>query len=368
MNSPPRQDEPLDLPLSDFLEWCGSPAISPEVGPLYGLPIVVVNLIGSTKARLGGKTTRDALAALPCILVGKAEDSRCVAPPIASLFDIVLTCEDATDDLACVATGGRIRDHVLKLARSVQANPVAAISLALLLRQSDGRGLLAGLVAESTTYSMLQGGSEFRRWRAKTVRRDVDDLGETRVKVLRIGSALTIEFTRPRRHNAFDAAMRDAFNEALRQADHSSCDRIILSGQGTSFCSGGDLDEFGSSSDPAEAHLVRVAANPSLRLARLASKLEANLHGACIGSGLEMASFAHKVIADESAYFVLPEVAMGLIPGAGGTVSICNRIGRRRTAYLAISGTTIDAKTALEWGLIDVLKPSLHSDERSTTT
>jgi enoyl-CoA hydratase/carnithine racemase len=49
----------------------------------------------------------------------------------------------------------------------------------------------------------------------------------------------------------------------------------------------------------------------------------------------------------------LPEVGMGLIPGAGGTVSIPRRIGRHRTAWLALTGNTIDAGTALAWGLAD---------------
>jgi enoyl-CoA hydratase/carnithine racemase len=49
----------------------------------------------------------------------------------------------------------------------------------------------------------------------------------------------------------------------------------------------------------------------------------------------------------------LPELSLGLIPGAGGTVSISRRIGRWRTAYLVLSGRTIDAPTALRWGLVD---------------
>ena len=48
---------------------------------------------------------------------------------------------------------------------------------------------------------------------------------------------------------------------------------------------------------------------------------------------------------------------MGLVPGAGGTVSITRRIGRQRTALLALTGRTIDAPTALEWGLIDAAVP-----------
>ena len=53
----------------------------------------------------------------------------------------------------------------------------------------------------------------------------------------------------------------------------------------------------------------------------------------------------------------LPELSLGLIPGAGGTVSITRRIGRWRTAYLVLSGQTIDPPTALRWGLIDEVTP-----------
>jgi enoyl-CoA hydratase/carnithine racemase len=52
----------------------------------------------------------------------------------------------------------------------------------------------------------------------------------------------------------------------------------------------------------------------------------------------------------------LPELGLGLIPGAGGTVSITRRIGRWRTAYLVLSGRTIDPSTALKWGLIDEMQ------------
>jgi enoyl-CoA hydratase/carnithine racemase len=54
-------------------------------------------------------------------------------------------------------------------------------------------------------------------------------------------------------------------------------------------------------------------------------------------------------------YSDCPELALGLIPGAGGTVSVTRRIGRWRTAYLVLSGVTIDAATALGWGLVDEL-------------
>jgi enoyl-CoA hydratase/carnithine racemase len=82
-------------------------------------------------------------------------------------------------------------------------------------------------------------------------------------------------------------------------------------------------------------------------------RTRAELHGACIGAGIELAAYAGTVVARPNAFVQLPEVAMGLIPGAGGTVSLPRRIGRQRTAFLALTGRRIDAPTARDWGLVD---------------
>ena len=70
--------------------------------------------------------------------------------------------------------------------------------------------------------------------------------------------------------------------------------------------------------------------------------MTARVHGPSVGSGVELAAFAGRVVAAPDATFALPEVAMGLVPGAGGTVSIPARIGRHRTAWLALTGERID--------------------------
>ena len=80
------------------------------------------------------------------------------------------------------------------------------------------------------------------------------------------------------------------------------------------------------------------------------------MHGACIGAGIELPAFAGRLTASSDAFFQLPEVAMGLIPGAGGCVSISRRIGRQRTAYMAILGERFPAERALAWGLIDAIE------------
>ena len=81
--------------------------------------------------------------------------------------------------------------------------------------------------------------------------------------------------------------------------------------------------------------------------------MTAHLHGASIGAGIEISAFAGRVVADPETMISLPEVRMGLIPGAGGTVSLPRRIGRHRTAFLALTGAPLDAETARAWGLVD---------------
>jgi enoyl-CoA hydratase/carnithine racemase len=150
--------------------------------------------------------------------------------------------------------------------------------------------------------------------------------------------------------------MRDALAEALDVACADPEVSVRLMADGPVFCSGGDLDEFGSVSDPAHAHEIRMAAGVPQRLAALAPRVSAHVHGASIGAGVELTAFAGTVVAAPDATFRLPELAMGLIPGAGGTVSLPRRIGRQRTAWLALTGVSLDARAALRWGLIDAVR------------
>ncbi len=87
----------------------------------------------------------------------------------------------------------------------------------------------------------------------------------------------------------------------------------------------------------------------------LRTRVEVHVHGACIGAGIELPAFAGRITSTPETFFQLPEVSMGLVPGAGGTASILPRIGRHRLAYMALTGARIDAETALDWGLVDQL-------------
>ncbi|WP_375500694.1 enoyl-CoA hydratase/isomerase family protein [uncultured Jatrophihabitans sp.] len=289
-----------------------------------------------------------------------------VSPP-----DLVDSCDFA--DVLLAGDGPDKPDAVEAISRVIEANPVAAASYALLLRGTGeslaratsadaapsglDRAVLSGLVAESTCYSMLQSGAEFAAWRAGRPPRLAED-GNERIRVSREDDVLHITLVRPARRNALDSAMRDQLAEAFTLALLDPDLRVRLDGDGPSFSAGGDLDEFGSRPDPAGAHLTRMARSTAWLAHQLGPRLEVCLHGACLGSGIEIPAFAGAVLAAEDTVIGLPEVSLGLIPGAGGTVSITRRIGRRRTAFLGLSGTSIGVDTAVAWGLVDARQPA----------
>ncbi len=242
------------------------------------------------------------------------------------------------------------------LVAAVERAPIAATTLAVLLRSQPLLDVEAGLAAESAAYSTLQAGAEFAAWRSAAASTP-DDRGGPAVSACRDGDVLTVTLTRPHRHNAISTQLRDELTEALTVAVvDPSISTVHLCGEGRSFCSGGDLGEFGSRSDPASAHRVRLARSPARLIHRLRERTVVHTHGATYGGGVEMAAFAGRVLAHPDTRFALPEVGLGLIPGAGGTVSLTRRIGRQRTAALGLTGRSIDTTTALRWGLIDEIE------------
>ncbi|MEO6122823.1 MAG: enoyl-CoA hydratase/isomerase family protein [Ilumatobacteraceae bacterium] len=238
----------------------------------------------------------------------------------------------------------------------IERHPIASTSLAVLLRQGEHLGVEAALAAESAVYSVLQSGPEFATWRATMSTRYAPPEPDDRPAAIaeRVGDELVIELDRPHRHNAFSRSMRDALCEMLAVAiADETITSVHLAGRGPSFSSGGDLGEFGLFDDPATAHRTRLTRSPARLVHRLADRTTVRLHGNCMGAGIELPAFARRVIADPNTVIALPELELGLIPGAGGTVSLPRRIGRQATLHLALSGARVSASTALGWGLID---------------
>tara|TARA_B100000686_G_C16765874_1_gene961695 strand:+ start:521 stop:1576 length:1056 start_codon:yes stop_codon:yes gene_type:complete len=267
-------------------------------------------------------------------------------------FDTLFGFSD--DGLSVQVTG--LEEAAQDLSLCVAKNPQAAITLAQILRQQAFDDVAKGLILESLGYAMLQNGSEFTNW-LKEREPVVAPPDENQVVLSdRIGNQLNITLNRPQRANAFSSKVRDGFVEALQVAlIDESIDEITVKGNGKSFCSGGELSEFGLFEFPTDGHLTRLSRNPGMLVHRLKRKIVPYLHGACAGAGIEIPAFASKIVAHETTRIFLPEVSMGLIPGAGGTVSIPRRIGRHRAFYLAVTGHEINANDAYAWGLVDEL-------------
>ena len=245
-------------------------------------------------------------------------------------------------------------DAVLdRLAAAVERAPRAAVSLTALVRQTgEQRSVRDGLLAESAVYSALLAGPEHAAWLAARGERPPPPAGEP-LSLRRDGDVLRITLTRPGRRNSVTAAVRDALVDALAIAHADPALRVEIDAEGPDFSTGGDLDEFGTLPDVATAHIVRSDRSAGWAIHQVRDRVHVRMHGRAQGSGLEMPAFAGHVTATPDATFALPELALGLVPGAGGTVSVTKRIGRWRTAWLALSGATIDAPTARAWGLID---------------
>lgn len=324
--------------------------IAPDAGerlsPLGGAGALVLDLLGEGAGNADGGLERVAtsLPWLPCVTIAVGGGAAATeGRRLADACDVALADDRGLDALVA----------------GFADTPRAALAFVQLLRGSETAPIPAALVAESFVYSTLQSGSEFGHWLAgwKRRRRRVrpDDAPACRLE--RDRGRLEIWLSRPARRNAFSRAMRDALVEACQLAiADPGIEEIVVRGDGEAFCSGGDLDEFGSFPDAAEAHVIRTTRSPALLLSRLAARVRAEVHGACIGAGVELPAFVGRVVADEDAFFQLPEVGMGLVPGAGGTVSLPRRIGRQRTAWLGLSGQRIDARVALDWGLVDEVR------------
>ena len=148
--------------------------------------------------------------------------------------------------------------------------------------------------------------------------------------------------------NVISAAVRAGLNDALTKLDSLPEIRaVVLTAEGSTFCSGADIGEFAGPPKEAEYRdLFR-------RLEQFPLPIVVALHGTVLGGGLEMALACHYRIAAAGTRLGLPELTLGIIPGAGGTQRMPRLIGVEKTLELLFSGRPVDAAQALELGFID---------------
>ena len=152
--------------------------------------------------------------------------------------------------------------------------------------------------------------------------------------------------------NALSAGLRAGLYEGLKQAKADpEAKAIVLICAGRTFVAGADISEFG-----------KPPQGPGLReifdeIESSAKPVVAAIHGTALGGGLELAMVCHYRVAVGSARFGLPEVKLGILPGAGGTQRLPRLVGIDKAAAMITNGDMINAKDAKDSGLVDEIVP-----------
>lgn len=275
-----------------------------------------------------------------------------------SAYDALVTARAAAPAPWVSVIPRRLEAQLAAVRQTAMQAPIATAMLARLLRMSEGLPFDSALELESLAYSTLLGGGEFARWLAGAERASSGEQAAVPVRYDRAGDAVTLTLASPGNRNAMTAAMRDALYEALANVlEDPGLPGLTLRAEGRCFSTGGDLAEFGSARDLAAAHLIRTRRSCARLLHRLGHRATVRLQGACIGSGIEIPAAAAHRIAAPDLLVQLPELRMGLIPGAGGTVSIARAVGRHRLFWLALGAFRIGAAQGLDWGLVHAIEP-----------
>lgn len=179
------------------------------------------------------------------------------------------------------------------------------------------------------------------------------------------GALLRITLNRPDKYNAVSESMLAGLDAALDRAEATPGIRVVLlEGAGRHFCAGADISAYHEARADDLAAFTAHANAVCDRLAGLALPVIAAVHGLALGGGFELALSCDLVVAADTASFGLPELALGLIPGWGGTQRLTAVVGAARARQVILTGARIDAATLQQWGLVGQLSTaeSLTSD------
>jgi enoyl-CoA hydratase len=169
------------------------------------------------------------------------------------------------------------------------------------------------------------------------------------VDVEREGEVARLFLNRPEKANALNSAMLEELRQALQGLD---CRVVVLAGRGRTFCGGADVAELKSLNADTAGPFVEKIHNVCKAIRELPVPVVARLHGAVIGAGLEIAAACDLRVAAEGTKFAMPEVRLG-IPSVVEAALLPRLMGSGRAAWLVLTGDAIDARRALEWGLIE---------------
>jgi enoyl-CoA hydratase len=171
------------------------------------------------------------------------------------------------------------------------------------------------------------------------------------VEVVRDGPVARVFLARAQKANALDSAMLEALAAALERIA-PEVRAVVLGSRGKTFCGGADVAELRALDPSSAGAFVGRIHRCCAALRRLPVPVVARLHGAVIGAGLELAAACDLRIAAEGTRFAMPEVRLG-IPSVVEAALLPRLMGSGRAAWLVLTGEALDARRAMEWGLVE---------------
>jgi 2-(1,2-epoxy-1,2-dihydrophenyl)acetyl-CoA isomerase len=186
---------------------------------------------------------------------------------------------------------------------------------------------------------------------------------------LRDGAA-TVELARPERLNAWNRQLGVDLLDAVQWVtEEESVRAIVVRGAGRGFSSGADLKDMGPDHDrtpdgrpDVRKRLVELYHPILTGIRRMPKPVVAAVRGPAVGIGCSLALVCDLIVADESAYFMLAFVNIGLVPDGGSSALLPSRVGMTRAIEMALLGERVDAAQALDWGLINRVWPAERFD------
>ena len=162
-----------------------------------------------------------------------------------------------------------------------------------------------------------------------------------------------ITLNRPEKLNALNACFLQELSEVFQQArQESTCLGVLVTGEGKAFCAGADINQLAQVDALTGLNFARAGQAVMRLIETLGKPVVAAINGFAFGGGCELAIAMHVRIASDKAVFGQPEVKLGVIPGYGGTQRLSRLVGKGRAMDLCLTGRSIDAQTACQWGLV----------------
>jgi 2-(1,2-epoxy-1,2-dihydrophenyl)acetyl-CoA isomerase len=191
------------------------------------------------------------------------------------------------------------------------------------------------------------------------------------VNLYRRGPGAKVELNRPERMNAWSNQFSLDLLAAIREVTEDPGVRaVLITGAGRAFSSGADLKEAAEQAGDGTVDVYRILTeryHPLITgIRQMPKPVIAAVNGPAAGIGLSLALACDLVVAAESAYFSLAFVNIGLVPDGGSSLFVPSRVGFARAAELAMLGERLDARKALDWGLINQVWPDQEFGEQTS--